>query len=41
MSNDSLPPFIQFFTTLLMWQGDPPPYFIFKTQKVVDDHFAT
>jgi hypothetical protein len=26
---------IQLFTTLLMWQGGPPPYFIFKTRKVV------
>jgi hypothetical protein len=26
---------------LLMWQGGPPSYFIFKTQKVVGDHLAT
>jgi hypothetical protein len=33
--------FIQLFTTLLVWQGGPPLYFIFKTQKVVGDHLAT
>jgi hypothetical protein len=27
--------------TLLIWQGDPPLYFIFKTKKVVGDHLAT
>jgi hypothetical protein len=32
---------IQFFTILLMWQGAPLPYFIFKTQKVVGDNIAT
>jgi hypothetical protein len=32
---------IQFFITLLMWQGRPSSYFIFKIQKVVGDHLAT